>query len=111
VVTLNHIVILGLLNHLNLVNASFAISSSLGSSNGAKTDISASSSSTLTVNPSRQSNSWGKSVIVGMIMSMSMIMIIGFALCSSIEGEGVEKGALIPRNLGRVASEAASSLA
>ncbi len=82
-VTLNNIIILSLLNHLDLVNAPLAVSPRGGSSDGTKAHIlSLEAISCLSLN-SRGSG-------LSMIMVVTMVM----GTLSSVEGEGVDQGSL-----------------
>jgi len=91
VVTLDNLVVLGLLNHLNLVNTSLSISTRSSSSNCREADINVISSLTVTtwgqtLGSNRKTGTDRGFFVVGMIMMM--ISVLG------IEGEGVEKGSL-----------------
>ena len=92
VVTLHHIIILGLFHHLHLVNATLTISTSLSSSNGPKAHINTGSSSSLTavtginlLDKGHTSNN-SRSLLVMMVVLSRAIL--------GIEGEGVDKGPL-----------------
>jgi len=87
-VTLNNIIILSLLNHLDLVNAPLAIGSRGGSSDGTKAHI-----LTLEAVPGLSLNNGGSGL--GMIMVVTMIV----GALGSVEGEGVDKGPLAPLSL------------
>jgi len=87
VITLNHIVILGLLHHLDLVNTSLSISSRGGSSNRSEAHIRTFSSLPLVT--------FGHSSM-SMVITM-VIMIVGVIV--GVEGEGVDEGLAVPVDL------------
>jgi len=101
VITLNNFIILSLLNHLNLVNTSLAISSRAGSSNSREAHIGVIRS--LTVSTGSKvlgGDNTGRGFMMFMV-SMMLISTLG------IEGEGVQKGTLSSVS---ISSELAGSL-
>jgi len=91
-VTLNNFIIFSLLNHLNLVNTTLAISSRAGSSNSREADVSVIIS--LTVTTGRQT--LGRNETAGGCRSLMVDMVV---ICLGIEGEGVQQRSLITSNL------------
>jgi len=85
-ITLNDVVVLGLLHHLNLVNTSLSISSRGGSSHGSKAHIRTFSSLSLVT---------GGHFRVSMVI---MIMMVG-VIAIGVEGEGVDEGLAVPVDL------------
>jgi hypothetical protein len=113
VVTLNHIIILSLLDHLNLVNASLTISSSLSSSNCSKAHI-RSCFSFLSAITSIHLLDKGNSGIDGrslLMMAVIMVMVmVSSSSILSIEGEGVYERALSSGLLHHLTPQLAGSL-
>jgi len=90
VVALNHIIVLGLLHHLHLVNTSLAVSSRGGSSHRSKAYI-----HPIVSLPLVTSGNIGVSM-VSMITMMTMVaMVAGIG----VEGEGVDEGLAVPVDL------------
>jgi len=88
VITLNHIVVLGLLHHLDLVNTSLSISSRGGSSHGSKAHIWTFSSLSLVT-----AGHFSVSMVITMVIMMVGVIAIG------VEGEGVDEGLAVPVDL------------
>jgi len=98
VVTLHNIIILCLLNHLNLVDTSFAISTRTSGSYSSKANISVISALTLGTISKRLR--WSS---LGMLFMMSMMVVIS-TIC--IKWESVDKGLSVP---GSIVSQLTSS--
>jgi len=99
VITLDNLIILSLLDHLNLVDTSLAIRSRSGSSNSGEAHISVRS---LTVTAGLEA--LGGNTGGGLVMFMVVMMLIGTL---GIEGEGVEEGTLTTVS---IASQLSASL-
>merc|ERR1712241_892737 len=87
-VTLNNFIIFSLLNHLNLVNTTLAISTRTSSSYSREADISVIRS--LTVTTGRQA--LGRNDTAGRCGSIIVDMLV---ICLGVEGEGVQQRSLI----------------
>jgi len=94
VVALDNLIVLGLLDHLNLVNAPLAIVSGPGRSNGRKADIGVISSLPLVsrVKTSEGSTSGFFMVIVMVVAMVTAVMVVPTV---GVEREGVDKGTRI----------------
>ena len=92
VVTLDNIIILDLLDHLDLVNTSLAVGSGGGSGNIIEAGGGVRSSLTLSPGPERLGGGPG-GVIVTVVMSMVSVVVITTV---GVEGEGVDEGLAIP---------------
>jgi len=91
VITLNHIVILGLLHHLDLVNTSLSISSRGGSSHSSKAHIRTFSSLSLGT-----AGHFRVSMVITMVITMVILMVVTVI---GVEGEGVDEGLAVPVDL------------
>merc|ERR1712133_325234 len=91
VVALHHVVVLGLLHHLHLVDAPLAIRTRSSSSNrrGAHVHI-----SSLPLIPAHQLR--GLPMVAGVVSMVSMVLLTSSLL---VEGERVGQGTLVPRNV------------
>jgi len=89
VITLNNIIILSLLNHLNFVNTLLAIRARASSSNISKADTF--TFSTLSGGPAVK----GLTDFSGMVMVGMVVMGMGMVLSTTVEGEGVDQRPLV----------------
>ena len=106
VVALDHIIILCLLNHLNLVNAPLAVSTRASSSNCSKTDIYI--FATLPTVPGGKAVSSDGSPSIIMMMVVMMLMVV-MTLVGLVEWEGAQERSFIPWRLNLIFSPKLSS--
>ena len=89
VVTLDNIIILDLLDHLDLVNTSLAVGSGGGSGNIIEAGGGVRSSLTLSPGPERLGG--GPGGVILMMVMMVMSVVISMSTSVGVEGEGVDQ--------------------
>merc|ERR1719384_1146959 len=91
-VALDHIIVLNLLNHLDLVNTSLAVGS--GRSCGHSSEAGGSISGSLTLSSGSEVMSWSPGGMISVI-SVVIMMVTVMVVIVGVEGEGVDKRPLV----------------
>ena len=94
VVALHHVVVLGLLHHLHLVDTSLTVRPGGGSSHGGKAHINIIRSLTLTT--AGEGRRGGSLSVVSMVVSMVAVSVISVV---GVEGESPNEGLAVPGRL------------